>query len=95
LERNHLSGVLELSFDLTPDEAHICKMADMLELVDHTAHRIMRGDHSYEARSIYWNGRKHLFDKYGTNALFRHARAFLEHLHAQVVQVCPAVASQA
>jgi hypothetical protein len=79
--------------DLTPDEQHICKMADTLELVDYVAHRIMRGDHSYEARNIYWNGRKHLLLKYGKNVLFGPAEQYLAQLHAQVVRVCPTAIS--
>ena len=78
---------------LSADEYILCKMADMLELVDHTAHRLICGDHSFEARNIYWNGRKHLLKTYGTNYLFPPAHKFLEHLHAQVVQVCPAAAA--
>lgn len=84
---------LELEFELTPDEHHLCKMVDMLELVDHLGHRIMRGDHSFEAREVYWNGRKHLLLKYGTNVLFGPAREHMERLHAQVSKVCPIVAA--
>jgi hypothetical protein len=80
---------LGLEFDLTPDEMHICKMADMLELVDYIGHRIIRGDHSFEARDIYWNGRKHLLMKYAQNVLFGEAREHLTKIHAQVVQACP------
>jgi hypothetical protein len=90
LERHHMSHKLEINFDLTANETQCCKMADMLELVDHTAHRIMRGDHSFEARDIYWNGRKHLINTYSSRVLFGPARTFMAHLHAQVVQVCPA-----
>lgn len=86
---------MEIQFDLTADEAICCKIADMLELVDHTAKRIMRGDHSFEARNIYWNGRKHLEKNYSIQPSFLRVRAYMDHLHAQVVQVCPLVGANA
>lgn len=92
IERNHMVS-LEVNFDLTPDEQRCCKMADMLELIDHTAHRIMRGDHSFEVRNIYWNGRKHLFAKFSKLSVFGPAERYMQHLHDQVVKVCPAVAA--
>ena len=95
IERNHMVEKLEVGFELTPDEQAICKMADMLELVDHTAHRIMRGDHSYEARNIYWNGRSHLFSAFNRHPLFTEANNFLNHLHDQVVGACPTAAAHA
>jgi 5'-deoxynucleotidase YfbR-like HD superfamily hydrolase len=79
--------------DMSSNEKHITAMCDMLECIDYTAHRIMQGDHSYEARNIYWNGRKHMFQRFNDNVLFGPAHKFLEHLHAQVVQVCPAAAA--
>ena len=80
---------------LTEDEKTIVQMADMLECLDHVAHRIMRGDHSFEARKIYWNARKHLEERFSKSVLFEEARKFMRHLHTRVVPFCPAVASHA
>jgi len=76
---------------LTPDEKVIVAMADMLECLDHVAHRIMRGDHSFEARHIYWNARKHLEERFSKSGLYEEARRFMRHLHDQVVPLCPAM----
>jgi 5'-deoxynucleotidase YfbR-like HD superfamily hydrolase len=79
--------------NMSPNEQAITSIADMLECVDYIAHCIMRGNHSFEAREIYWNGRKHLLKKYGEHPLFGEARKYMEHLHAQVVQICPLAAA--
>lgn len=89
LEREHLHIHLELDFSLSVDQLNCCKMADMLELVEHTASRIIRGDHSFEVRNIYWNGRRHLISRFGKLHLFPPAQSYLGHLHDRVAAVCP------
>lgn len=92
LTENHLE-ISDIYEDLTPDEKVIISIADMLECLDYVAHSIMRGDHSFEARHIYWNARKHLDERFRHSGFWTETFRFMDHLHRQVVQVCPAVAS--